>query len=152
MIELEKTIKEKKSIHLTKKKAKKKVTEKVNVVHSSFYDELQNQELEEYRLEFDKLVDEIIEQGERFAKNPTLAELKKYKSMIKQFLKHITDNMVRIEHYTGGKFRQKIYTLARIVDDRLKALSDLIMSNQIKNIDLMSKLDEIRGLLIDLYK
>jgi len=47
---------------------------------------------------------------------------------------------------------KKIYTLARIVDDRLKALSDLIMSNQIKNIDLMSKLDEIRGLLIDLYK
>jgi len=152
MIELEKTIKDKKRIQLTNKKGKKKITKNVNIVQGSFYDELQNQELEEYKLEFDKLVYEITEQGKRFAKNPTYKELKKYKSMIRQFIKHVTNNMVSIEHYTGGKFKQKIYTLARIVDDKLKALSDLIMSNQIQNIDLMSKLDEIRGLLIDLYK
>ena len=152
MIKLEKTARDKKGLKIGKKKEKKKVGQNVNVIQGSFYDELQNVETEDYRIEFDKLVDEIMKQGERFAKNPTFNELKKYKSMIRQFIKHVTENMVRIEHYTGGRLRQKIYTLAKIVDERLKALSDLIISNQIKNINLMSKLDEIRGLLIDLYK
>ncbi len=152
MIELEKTGRDKKGIKIDKKKGKKRISEKVDVVHSSFYDELKSIETEDFELEFDNLIKEITKQGERFFKNPTFKELKRYKSMIKQFLKYITDNMIRIEHYTGGKLRQKIYTVAKVIDKKLEALSELIISNQIKNIDLMSKLDEIRGLLIDLYK
>jgi len=152
MIELEKTGRDKKEIQVGKKKSKKKVKEDINIVHSKFYDELKNIETEDIRYEFDTLVDEITKQGEKFSRNPTMTELKKYKSMIKQFIKHVTDNMIRIEHYTGGRLKQKIYTVAKIVDERLEALTELIVSNQIKNIDLLSKLDEIRGLLIDLYK
>lgn len=152
MIELEKTGRDKKEFRVGGKKGKKKVSGEVNVVHSSFYDELKSIETEDFHLEFNKLVDEITKQGERFFKNPSMKELKKYKSMIKQFIKHVTDHMIRVERHTGGKLRQKIYTVARIIDNRLEALSKLIVSNQLKNIDLMSKLDEIRGLLIDLYK
>jgi uncharacterized protein YaaR (DUF327 family) len=152
MIEIEKTEREKKSLNIKRKKEKKKVSEQVNVLQGSFYDELKLAETEEIHIEFDQLVEEITRQGERFYKNPTLQELKLYKSMIKKFLKHVTDRMFAVEHHTGGKWKQKIYTVSKVIDEKLEALTKLVVSQQTKNIDLMAALDEIRGLLIDLYK
>lgn len=152
MIEIEKTEREKKSLNVKRKKEKKKVSEQVNVLQSSFYDELKLAETEEIHIEFDQLVEEITRQGERFYKNPTLQELKLYKSMIKKFLKHVTDRMFAVEHHTGGKWKQKIYTVSKVIDEKLEALTKLVVSQQTNNIDLLATLDEIRGLLIDLYK
>jgi len=150
MIELEKTGRDKKSISVKKKRSKKSST--VQVVQSRFYDELRFAETEDIHIEFDKLIAEITKQGEKFSKKPTAQLLKTYKSMIREFLKYITDNMFRVEHYTGGKLKQKIYTVTKIIDKKLSALTRLVLSQQAQNIDLLSTLDEIRGLLIDLYK
>jgi len=152
MIELEKTGRDKKSISIKKKRAKKSSTGSVKVVQSRFYDELRFAETEEIHIEFDKLIAEITKQGEKFSKKPTAQLLKTYKSMIREFLKYITDNMFRVEHYTGGRLKQKIYTVTIIIDKKLSALTRLMLSQQAQNIDLLSTLDEIRGLLVDLYK
>jgi len=152
MIELEKTGRDKKSISIKKKHAKKSSTGSVQVMQGRFYDELRFAETEEIDIEFDKLITEITKQGEKFSKKPTAQLLKTYKSMIREFLKYITDNMFRVEHYTGGKLKHKIYTVTKIVDKKLSALTRLVLSQQAQNIDLLSTLDEIRGLLIDLYK
>ncbi len=152
MIELEKTGRDKKSISVKKKRTKKSSTGSVQVVQSRFYDELRFAETEDIHIEFDKLIAEITKQGEKFSKKPTAQLLKTYKSMIREFLKYITDNMFRVEHYTGGKLKQKIYTVTKIIDTKLSALTRLVLSQQAQNIDLLSTLDEIRGLLIDLYK
>jgi hypothetical protein len=152
MIEMEKTGKDKKSVRI-KPKSQKRLRETFNVLHSRFYDELQVAETENFHFEFDNLVDEITKQGEKFAKNPNLEELKLYKSMIMEFMKHVTEHMFAVEHHTGGtRMRQKIYTVTKIIDERLNALTKLVLSQQSSNINLLSTLDEIRGLLIDLYK
>jgi len=152
MIELEKTNKNKKSLEIKNRKKKKKIPGNLNIVQSRFYDELKLVETEDIRIEFNKLVEEITEQGKRFYKNPLYKELKTYKSMIKKFIEYVTDNMFVVEHYTGGRMRKKIYTLTKIINNKLEALTKLIMSQQKENIDLLSTLDEIRGLLVDLYK
>jgi uncharacterized protein YaaR (DUF327 family) len=153
MIEMEKTEKDKKSIKIKTKRENRKVSSPVNVVQSRFYDELKIAETEQVHVAFDNLVDEISRQGERFSKNPTFQELKTYKSLIMAFLKHVTAHMYSTEHHTGGsRMKQKIYTVTKIIDERLDALSKLVLSQQEKNIDLLATLDEIRGLLVDLYK
>jgi uncharacterized protein YaaR (DUF327 family) len=152
MIEIEKTEKDKKSLNVKRKKGRKKVSSSIDLVHSRFYDELKLAEVEDLHIEFDKLIQEITRQGERFYKNPTYEELKHYKSMIREFLKYVTERMFSVEHYTGGKWKQKIYTVSRIIDEKLAALTKLVLSQQVENINLLETLDEIRGLLIDLYK
>ncbi len=152
MIEIEKTERDKKSLNIKKKKGSKKVPQSINIVQSRFYDELKLAETEEIHVKFDNLVQEITKQGEKFYKNPNLHELKLYKSMIKEFLKYVTDNMFTLEHHTGGKWKQKIYTVSKIIDEKLAALTKLVIAQQIQNINLLATLDEIRGLLIDLYK
>jgi uncharacterized protein YaaR (DUF327 family) len=152
MIEMEKTGKDKKSVKI-KKKSHKRIHEQVDVVHKGFYDELKVAEIQTVRIEFDTLIEEIRKQGEKFARNPTLQELKIYKSMIMEFMKYVTEHMYSVEHHTGGtRMRQKIYTVTKIIDEKLNALTQLVLSQQSRNIDLLSTLDEIRGLLIDLYK
>jgi len=152
MIEIEKTERDKKNLTVKRKKDKKKISEHVNVLQSRFYDELKLAETEDLHIEFENLVQEITSQGERFYKNPTLQELKLYKSMIRKFLKYVTDRMFVVEQHTGGKWKQKIYTISKIIDTKLEALTKLVVSQQANNINLLSSLDEIRGLLIDLYK
>lgn len=153
MIEMEKTDKDKKSIKIRSKKDNKRILHTVDVVQSRFYDELKVAETEQVRVGFDNLTDEITRQGEKFSKNPSLQELKVYKSLVLAFLKHISEHMISIEHQTGGtRMKQKIYTVTRIIDQKLSALAELVFSQQAKNINLLATLDEIRGLLIDLYK
>jgi uncharacterized protein YaaR (DUF327 family) len=153
MIEMEKTEKDKKSIKIKTKRENRRVSSTLNVVQSRFYDELKIAETEQVHVAFDNLVEEISRQGERFYKNPTFEELKTYKSLVMAFLKHITEHMLSTEHRTGGsRMKQKIYTVTKIIDERLEALSKLIFSQQEKNIELLATLDEIRGLLVDLYK
>jgi len=48
--------------------------------------------------------------------------------------------------------RQKIYTVTKLIDKKLDALTKLVLTQQAQNITLLATLDEIRGLLIDLYK
>lgn len=152
MIEMERTGKDKSRISVSRKKKKESAHESVEMVHGRFYDELQLAETEELHLEFDALVQQISEVGKRFGKNPTIELLKQYKSMIREFLEHVTDNMYHVEKHTSGKLRQKIYTTARIIDQKLEALTELVLTQQARNIDLLATLDEIRGMLIDLYK
>ncbi|MBA7656557.1 hypothetical protein ES703_64483 [subsurface metagenome] len=152
MIEMEKTGKDKKSIRI-KKKSLKKNHHPVNILQSRFYDELKIAEIEDFHISFDNIVEEITKQGEKFSKKPTYEELKIYKSMIMQFLQYVTENMILVEHYTSSShMKQKIYTVTKIIDDRLNALTKLVMTQQAHNINLLATLDEIRGLLVDLYK
>ena len=136
-----------------KKKPSKKVNHPLNIIQSRFYDELKIAETEDIKISFDNLVQAISKQGEKFSKNPTYSELKIYKSMIMEFLKYVTEHMYQVEHYTSGNhIKQKIYTVTKIIDERLNALSKLVLNQQSSNIDLLATLDEIRGLLVDLYK
>ncbi len=152
MIEMEKTNRDKKSISIKGSKGKKAHRSGIEIVHSRFYDELKLAETLELHISFDNLIEEITQQGERFSKNPTLENLQVYKSMIKEFMEYVTDRMFQVEHYTGGRMKQKIYTVTRIIDQKLDTLTKLVLSQQARNIDLLATLDEIRGLLVDLYK
>lgn len=152
MIEMEKTNRDKKSISIKGSKGKKARRSGIEIVHSRFYDELKLAETLELHISFDNLIEEITQQGERFSKNPTLENLQVYKSMIKEFMEYVTDRMFQVEHYTGGRMKQKIYTVTRIIDQKLDTLTKLVLSQQARNIDLLATLDEIRGLLVDLYK
>lgn len=153
MIKMEKMGKDKRNIKIKNKKPHKEIASSVNIIQSRFYDELKIAETEDIHIEFENLVEEITKQGEKFSRNPNFEGLKMYKSLIADFLKYVTNNMFVIEHNTGGsRIRQKIYTVTKIIDKKLDALTKLILTQQAHNIDLLATMDEIRGLLIDLYK
>jgi uncharacterized protein YaaR (DUF327 family) len=46
--------------------------------------------------------------------------------------------------------RNRVYTLVREVDQQLAELTQMVLSGQSKPLDLLAKLEAIRGMLVDL--
>lgn len=131
----------------------------VGGIESSFLDELKRlsvpdlapSELPE-RLE--DLMAELDRQGRRLQERPVLEELARYKALVKEFLERTVKKAFQASTRTvGGRLsRQRSYQIVEVVDKKLSELTLVVLDKERKNIDLAAKLDEIRGLLLDLYR
>jgi len=137
------------------KKGKVKKDAKVSSkTEPKFFEQLlEVTELREINLELDELIEKIDEVGEKFAKNPIPENLNEYKSLIKSFLEKVTNKIYKIKERMCSRFfiKQKIYITVEKVNKELEELTKMVLENQAENINLMAKIEEIRGLLIDLY-
>lgn len=140
-----------------KKKTKsfiKAESSEISVKQSPFYDKLlEVTEIKEIKLELDQLIDEIDNTGRKFAKKPNIENLKEYKSLIKAFLDTVIDKMFKIKEKMGHRswVKQKVYITVDKINKKLEQLTNFILKKEKENIDLLATLDEIRGLLVDLY-
>ncbi len=74
--------------------------------------------------------------------------------LIQQFMGIIVKCSYDVQQKIGKKslIEDKIYSIVSKIDSSLEELSESVLNKQVDNIKLLNKLDEIRGLLIDLYK
>lgn len=151
-VDSKKTIKEKiKSF----KKSKTTKSSGISVRQSPFYDKLlEITAVKEINLELDKLIDRVDEVGKRFANNPDIQNLQEYKSLIKAFLDTMIQKMYKIKEKMGHRswVKQKVFITVEKINEKLEQLTKFVLEKQNENINLLATLDEIRGLLVDLYK
>lgn len=123
---------------------------KLVVKHSPFLEKLQEQDSLEYDL--DDALAEIDQLGKILRDKPTLVNLKTYKAAVRSFLKQVVNQVYDVEQrrFVDRQGRRRIYLLVAKIDSKLEQLAQVILSKQDKTIDLASKLDEIRGLLLDI--
>ena len=100
-----------------------------------------------------RMADEITEQGKRLSRTPTYRELKVYRELIRQFVREAVQNTYVLQNRTGWdrRGRQKIYTLVQKIDTVLAELTELVKDGQENQLEILAKLDVIRGMLVDLY-
>lgn len=91
---------------------------------------------------------EIDEQGKRLAKHPIRAEIERYRSLVGKFLKDAMSQMTTLEKHTDR--RNRSFTLVKEVDKKLAELTELLLGGQAKQLDILTKLHEIQGMLVDL--
>ena len=128
-------------------------TKVAQIEKNEFLDTLQEVQGQQVKDKLDELLSLIDEQGERLAKNRTFNELVKYKRMVQQFMKESVEQMYSLKEEYGGhrSGQHKVYTLVEKVDQSLEELTDLVLSEQADQLEVLDKLDEIRGMLVDLY-
>ncbi|MGM0884781.1 MAG: YaaR family protein [Bacillota bacterium] len=95
---------------------------------------------------------DIHRQGDRLAKIMTVRELKLYRQMIKQFLEDTVRRGVVLKEVRGFDRRGRIkrYKLLDEIDETLVAMAEELLDSEQGRIDLLNKIGEIRGLLINL--
>ena len=98
------------------------------------------------------MLDEIHEQGERLKENPTVEAVRQYKHAVKNFVKFIVDNSMEVEEKVSGVniLKRKRFTLVKIIDEKLERLAAEILKTQRDQLEILKKIDEIHGLLVDL--
>ena len=102
----------------------------------------------------DQVLEELSRQGERLAAAQNFEELEKYKSLVKEFLVGVTQGVGKL-HFSdgGGKSRSaKVHVILQKVDLELDALAKDVLRRQATQLRILERLDQIRGLLLDLYK
>ncbi|ORC38264.1 hypothetical protein B4O97_00470 [Marispirochaeta aestuarii] len=100
------------------------------------------------------ILDEIHEAGERLSEDPGMKNVLAYKRIVKAFLRYVVKNTRQIEHQEGARLSifkaPKRYTLISVVDKKLEQLAAGILQNQSDKLEILKKVEEIQGLLVDL--
>jgi len=100
----------------------------------------------------EELLDGVFESGEDLKASPTVDRIKEYRRNVRAFLDFIVHHVLSVEQATSGGniLRRKRFTLVKVIDGRLEELALSILRNQKEQIDILGKVDEINGLLVDL--
>lgn len=107
---------------------------------------LQNQEIK-------NLMNDIAKQGNKLARFRSLRELAKFKQMIKRLLKETTGSGLKWQssHHFDPSGQSRKLALVKEVDEKLIELTEAMMSNEKKTVDLLGIIGEIKGLLLNIY-
>jgi len=94
----------------------------------------------------------IDEQGKRLADRVDVREFEKYRRLIRDFLDEIVSNgytFCREDAYASRGKHRYIATV-RVVDEKLDELGKEFLKEQADKIEILHRIDDIRGLLLDL--
>jgi len=107
----------------------------------------------ELQEKLNELMQEITSEGEKISKRKDLRDMKHYRSLIKEFLNEVTtrSHSFSRENYLDRRGRHRIYGIVRLVDENLDQLAQELMKDEKDNLAILSKIGEIRGLLLDIF-
>ncbi len=118
----------------------------------SFGDMMQHQEEQRTQEELQRKLEDIRSQGDRLARSMTLRELVLYRQMVRSFLEDTVRRGILLKETKGWdrRGRGKRYKLLEEVDEMLVSMGDELLRTEEGRIDLLSKVGEIRGMLINM--
>ncbi|AYD41075.1 DUF327 family protein [Clostridium fermenticellae] len=98
-----------------------------------------------------EMFDDIKKKGNRLSITKCYSDVKQYKSMIKEYLKSVLNHMYKVKKDISFWQTQYFITVDTI-DSKLEELTNMLMNEQKDNLNVASTIDEITGLLVDIYK
>lgn len=101
----------------------------------------------------DKLLQDITEQGEKVARFRSFKDLARFKRLIQQFLEETVFTGLSVKetrNFNPTNFSHRLVTVEQI-DEKLVQLTDDLLDQEKKTVDLLAIIGEIEGLLVNLY-
>lgn len=98
------------------------------------------------------MMQDITEQGDRISKHMDIKDMKRYRELVKGFMNEITS---RSHHFSRENFldrrgRHRVYGIIKLVDKNLDDLAAELMKEEKDHLAIVGKIDDIRGLLLDI--
>lgn len=107
----------------------------------------------ELQARLQSLMEEITMQGERLYKRRDVRDMKKYRSLIKEFMNEVVSRSHAFsrENFLDKRGRHRVYGIIRLIDQNLDELAKELVKDEQDNISILNKIGEIRGLLLDIF-
>lgn len=98
------------------------------------------------------MLEEISSQGKKLSKHMDVKDMKHYRELIKEFMNEIVNRSHKFsrENFLDKKGRHRVYTMIKLVDKNLDELATELIKDEQDHIAILTKIDEIRGLLLDI--
>ena len=110
-------------------------------------------EEQELQTRLTSLMEEITMQGDKLAKKRDVRDMKRYRGLIKEFMNEIINRAHSFsrENFLDRKGRHRVYGIIRLVDENLDELARELMKDEKDHLAILSRIGEIRGLLLDIF-
>ena len=99
------------------------------------------------------MMQDIVQQGERISKKNDIKDMQRYRILIKDFLNEVVtrSHVFSRENFLDRKGRHRVYGIIRQVDKELDELAQELVKDECNNIDILAKIGQIQGLLLDIF-
>ena len=107
-----------------------------------------------------ELMDAVHSAGSDLKDRPFPGEILRYKKAVRDFVHYIVENGFEVQKNQGIKkkvvvrgettWHAGVFHQVRVIDQKLEELAAAVLSGQTNQLERVSKLDEITGLLVDL--
>jgi uncharacterized protein YaaR (DUF327 family) len=151
-----------------KNENKNKKTEKKGKTHFQTLIDSRNEEKEKILIEsaqlgsldkpeaLEELIDHLFESGEELKRLPVEEKFEEYKKNIRILINYVSNksyNVVKEEGVINPKtFKQKHYVNVELINKKLDSLAVYIISRQKDQFELLRRVDEMNGLLINVVR
>jgi uncharacterized protein len=100
-----------------------------------------------------KLLANIDDAGRRLGKSRNFSDLSKYKLLVKKFIHEAVEYGMNMKQSRSWDYNGNSRSLKIIeqVDELLLNLTDEMMNKESSSIDILAKIGEVKGLLVNLY-
>lgn len=119
-------------------------------VGTSFQSSIKGARLEIFDGNMRELINMVKERGEKFVKSPEEGLLNSYKESVRLFLKKLKDEFLSLKEEFGCKRdgEQKVYQLVDRSESEVAELTREALDGN-KAMELLTSLDDVRGLVLD---
>lgn len=98
------------------------------------------------------LMEEITMQGDRLAKRRDVKDMKHYRRLVKEFMNEVVTHSHAFsrENFLDRRGRHRVYGIVKLVNKNLDDLAGELVKDEKDHLSTLSKVGEIRGLLLDI--
>ena len=106
----------------------------------------------ELQSKLDGMIKDITAQGDRLSKHMDIKDMKKYREMVKDFMNEIVTHSHKFsrENFLDKRGRHRVYGIVKLVDKNLDELAQELLKDEKNHLNILGKIDDIKGLLLDM--
>jgi len=110
--------------------------------------------LEEEEIAFGAMLDDIHTIGELLKNQPKFNDILRYKKAVQRFLQYVVKRSYAIAEKSSGMsiIKRKRFTIVSVIDQKLEKLAAGILQNQFQQLEVLKRVEEIEGLLVDILQ
>jgi len=121
-------------------------------VRVPFREQLARSHAQQFNERIDRALQEIDELGRRLTESLSQSDLRLYRDAIGRLFRDLTRHMLDVRQdleWDSQAWEQRTMVTIRQVDERLEALSRLVLEQEQDRLAILAAVDEIKGLLLD---
>lgn len=99
------------------------------------------------------LMADIVTQGSRLKKHMDIRDMRRYRQLVKDFLNEVVNRSHGFsrENFLDKRGRHRVYGIIRLIDENMDELAKQLIEDEKDAIKILNAIDEIRGLLMDIF-
>ena len=120
--------------------------------HEEFSFALSRLSEEGLKQRLEKLIDDISVQGDKINRHMDLHDLRKYRSLISDFVNEVVTHSHDFtrENFLDRRGRHRVYGIVRVINKELDELAQELLKDEKNTLAILDKTGQIQGLILDI--